>query len=498
MKPPVPLIRIQVRNSAPLNPEGDYVLYWMLMYRRPAWNFALDRALELCRELKKPLVVFEGVRTQYPWASDRLHRFLLDGMRANRTAFEKSPVTYFPYVEMSPDGGKGLIRALAARACALVTDDFPAFMIPHMTEAAARQVPCRFEQVDSNGILPLLAAEPVFPTAYAFRRFLQKTLPDHLLTAPAAKPLRGLKLPVLNTLPAEILKNWKPATPEMLEGASGFLRTFRIDHGVPVAPFEGGFGEAGTVLDTFIGRRLTRYSEDRSEPEKEGGSGLSPYLHFGHISAHEVVGRVLEDGGWSPQRLAPKANGSKEGWWGLPAPHESFLDELVTWRELGFNFCSKRDDYGRYESLPPWALKSLDKHRKDRRAFVYSLEQFERAQTHDPLWNAAQIQLVTEGRMHNYLRMLWGKKILEWSESPEAALSVMIELNNRYALDGRDPNSYSGIFWTLGRYDRPWAPERPVFGVIRYMSSENTARKFRVKDYIRRYSPEAGGQGKLL
>jgi deoxyribodipyrimidine photo-lyase len=192
--------------------------------------------------------------------------------------------------------------------------------------------------------------------------------------------------------------------------------------------------------------------------------------------------------GWSSENVAAKANGSSEGWWGASPDVESFLDELITWRELGYNMCWQRDDYDRYESLPDWAQTTLAEHAGDQRAFVYRLEQLEAADTYDPLWNAAQRQLVGEGRIHNYLRMLWGKKVLEWSASPGEALATLSELNNKYALDGRNPNSYSGIFWVLGRYDRAWGPERPIFGKIRYMSSENTARKVRVKDYIRRYS----------
>ena len=176
----------------------------------------------------------------------------------------------------------------------------------------------------------------------------------------------------------------------------------------------------------------------------------------------------------------------------MSAAAEGFLDELITWREVGYNFSVHRKDYDQYESLPEWAQKTLKEHTRDERKYLYSLEQFATAKTHDPLWNAAQTQLVREGKIHNYLRMLWGKKILEWTRTPQEAVQIMIELNNKYGLDGRDPNSYSGIFWVMGRYDRPWGPERPVFGLIRYMSSENTARKIRVKKYIEKYS--SGGQ----
>jgi len=166
---------------------------------------------------------------------------------------------------------------------------------------------------------------------------------------------------------------------------------------------------------------------------------------------------------------------------------EAFMDELVTWRELGFNMAWQRPDFDAWESLPDWARATLDKHAGDQRERIYTLEQFTAAATHDPLWNAAQGQLLAEGRIHNYLRMLWGKKVIEWTKSPQQAAQFLIELNNRWALDGRDPNSYSGIFWCFGRYDRPWAPERSVFGTIRWMSSANTARKFGLDGYLARY-----------
>ena len=164
-----------------------------------------------------------------------------------------------------------------------------------------------------------------------------------------------------------------------------------------------------------------------------------------------------------------------------------WLDEFVTWRELGYNMTANRGDYDQYDSLPDWSRATLKMHIRDRREFVYSLDDFAAADTHDELWNAAQRQLLRQGRIHNYMRMLWGKKILEWTSTPREALDVMVELNNRFAIDGRDPNSYSGIFWCLGRYDRPWGPERPIFGTVRYMSSANTRTKLRVKEYLRKF-----------
>jgi len=184
----------------------------------------------------------------------------------------------------------------------------------------------------------------------------------------------------------------------------------------------------------------------------------------------------------------PPANGRRAGWWGASADAEAFLDQLVTWRELGFNVCHHNPGHDRWESLPAWARRTLEAHAADPREHRYSLAELEAAATHDPLWNAAQRQLVREGVIHNYLRMLWGKKILEWTDDPRRALEVMTELNDRFALDGRDPNSETGVFWVLGRHDRPWAPERPIFGTVRYMSSANTARKLPVRRYLERYA----------
>jgi deoxyribodipyrimidine photo-lyase len=227
---------------------------------------------------------------------------------------------------------------------------------------------------------------------------------------------------------------------------------------------------------------------NRNHPDFESTSQLSPYLHFGHISSHEIFDQIIGKENWTMDRLFIKPTGGKAGWWGMSESAEAFLDQIITWRELGFNMCHLRKDYDQYESLPEWALKTLSDHIQDTRPYLYSLDQFEHSRTHDPLWNAAQRELVNTGRMHNYLRMLWGKKILEWSPKPKTALDIMIELNNKYALDGRDPNSYSGIFWILGRYDRAWGPERSIFGKIRYMSSDNTARKVKVKNYLEKYS----------
>jgi deoxyribodipyrimidine photo-lyase len=461
----------------------------MVAARRTRWSFALERAVEWAAAFGVPLVVYEPLRLDYQWASDRLHQFVLDGMAATRTAFAgRRGVAYFPWVEPTPGAGVGLLDALAANARIVVTDDYPAFMLPALAAAAASRLDVSVEAVDGNGLLPMRQpAGQVFPTAYAFRRHLQRTFASGMPTAPLADPLDGLPdlaPPVLDSITAR----YQSAADALLAGQSSVER-LAIDHAVRPVETRGGSEAATRALDRFLDRTLVEYATERNHVEQDATSRLSAYLHFGHVSSWEAFTRLMAHEGW----LGPasgRSSGAREGWWGVSPAAEAFLDQLVTWRELGFNMCVGRpDDYDRFESLPPWARATLDRHRADPRRHVYDLSAFERAATHDPLWNAAQGQLRREGRIHNYVRMLWGKKILEWSPTPDAALDVMIELNNKYAIDGRDPNSYSGIFWTLGRYDRPWAPEREVFGTVRYMSSENTARKMPVREYIRRFAP---------
>ena len=485
----VPLERVQVVGDRPLRAGATHVLYWMIAARRPRHNFALDHALDHARALGLPLIVLEPLRVGYGWASDRLHRFVLDGMAANAAAFAAAGVTYYPYVEPAPGAGRGLLAALAARAAVVITDLQPGFFQPRMVAAAAARLDARLEQVDSAGLLPLSAHGRAFATAAAFRWHWQKILGAHL-TMPAAAPLERLPASVRDaTIPAAVVRGWPAATAALLAGDG--LDRLPIDHQVRPVDYRGGIDAAEATLADFVRARLPRYADERSEPSADAQSNLSPYLHFGHLGAHAVAEAVWRTTSWTPAVIAShRATGSRDGWWGLPRAAEAFMDELFTWRELGYGFCHHRADYDRYESLPPWALATLDAHAADPRPHRYAVAELEAAATHDPLWNAAQRELVATGRIHNYLRMVWGKKILEWSPSPRAALAALIELNNKYAVDGRDPNSYSGIFWTLGRFDRPWGPERAIFGTVRYMSSENTARKLRVKPYLARWSPQ--------
>lgn len=485
---PVPELRIQRLNDAPLRPEGRYVLYWMTAFRRTRYNFALQRAVEHANALGLPLVVFEALRAGYRWASVRHHTFVIQGMADNAEDCAKKDVTYLCHLERKHGDSRGLLQTLASEAAIVVGDAFPAFFLRRMLPATAAKLDCRLEAVDSNGLYPLRDTERVFTVAHSFRRHLQKHLPPHLNHFPHAHPLEALQHRETPLLPD--CSAYHMVKREERDDIEALLANIEVDRSVAAVSYRGGPRAAHEVMERFFESGLPRYHSERNEPEADVSSGLSPYLHFGHISAHEVASRLFALENWTPAKLAERPNGKRDGWWNMSEPAEAFLDELITWREIGYNMCALRDDYDAYSSLPEWALQTLDEHRDDPRAYIYDLATFENAQTHDPLWNAAQNQLRKEGRIHNYLRMLWGKKVLEWSASPEEALEVLVELNNKYALDGRDPNSYSGIFWVFGRYDRAWGPERPIYGKVRYMTSKNTAKKVRVDDYIARYTAE--------
>jgi deoxyribodipyrimidine photo-lyase len=479
--------RLYSLNDRLVRADRGFILYWMTTARRLGFNFALERAASHADALGKPLVVLEGLRCAYPHASDRLHAFVMDGMAEHAGALRKSAVRYYPYVEPSPGAGRGLLAALAREACVVVADWYPAFFLPRMIASAAAHVDCRMEAVDSNGVLPVALAGRAVPMAHGFRAHVQKHLRGQLRQWPARDPLATLPEGKRAVVDGAILDRWPAADAEAL--SRGALAALPIDHGVSPVPERGGTAAARTRLRAFIADGLARYAEDHRQPERDGTSRLSPWLHFGQLSVHEVVAAVMTREKWTSRKLGVSSRGARDGWWNVSTSAEAFLDELITWRELAFNTCAFVPAYDRFTSLPAWARRTLDAHRGDPREHTYSLEQFDAAATHDPLWNAAQRQLVRDGWFHGYMRMLWGKKILEWSRTPEDALAVMAHLMNRYSLDGRDPNSWAGFGWVLGRYDRPW-PEREVFGQVRYMSSANTARKLRVRQYVQRYTTD--------
>jgi len=471
--------RIRIVNDAPVRSDGAYVLYWMQMYRRLDHNHALDHALACARTESKPLVIYEGLKLGYPWASQRLHTFILQGMLANLDQANRLGLNYWPFVETADDSGRGLLRSLAKNATRVVTDDFPCFIIPDQTAALAAKTDTRVEAVDSNSIVPLAELGSPVVSAAQLRRRIHKAFAKAWTQRPATR-LQLSKI-VCEKIDAPF-QTWQ------CDDLDKFVRGLPLDATVgPVANRPGGSAAAKKCLREFVRNRLKGYAEGRSQPSSPDdghGSGLSPYLHFGHIAVEEVVAEVLATiDGWNVSALGQP--GKREGFYADDADVSSFLDEAITWRDVGMNWhWSRRQDTESLEkALPDWAKKTLHKHAADRRDPEYSLEELEAGKTHDPLWNAAQKELIATGSIHNYLRMLWGKKVLQWSPTPDEAYSRLVHLNNKYALDGRNPNSYSGILWCFGLFDRPWGPERPIFGSVRYMSSENTARKFKLQGY---------------
>lgn len=476
----VPDQRISLLVDRP--PAGEYVLYWMTGYRRLRSNFALQRAVDWSRHLGLPLVVFAALRSDYQWASDRIHAFAIDGISDVVTGCADR-VACVAYIEPEPGASKGLLKRLTEYAAVMVGDDTPVFFLPAARQAAASQSECRFEVVDHNGLVPMAITDRDFRRAVDLRRFNQQVLPDHLDELPDHDPLDGLT----SAMPARIVEI-------MTDYPSGrisrdVVADLPISHSVGALALVGGEQAAQARLAEFVTSGLLRYDE-RNQPDAQAESGLSPFLHFGHVSVHDVFLAVTEAEGWAPTELSPTARGGREGWWGLSDQAEGFLDQVVTWRDIGYRAAYRDSSYDQYEALPDWAKLTLEEHAADPRDYVYSLDEFASAETHDELWNAAQRQLVETGTIHNYLRMLWGKKILEWTHHPTVAHDVMFELNNRYALDGRDPNSVSGIHWVLGRFDRAWGPEREIFGKVRYMTSQSALRKLRLKTYLSIYGAD--------
>ncbi len=477
-----PAPRVRAANDKPTG--SGYVLYWMTAARRTRFNWALQHAACRAHELNAPLVVLEALRSDYPYASDRFHAFVVAGMRDNQKELRDKSALYHPYLEPEPGAGKGLLAAMAKDAALVVADDFPGFFLPRMLAAAARQVPVRMEAIDGNGLLPLSVTEDAPKVAMAFRRILQNQLSDHLVM-PADDPLRGADIPSLDELPGAVLDAW-PTDTRLL---SGNFDALPIDHSVSVAPRPGGASAGTKRLRDFIKHDLDDYHEAARHPDRKGTSHLSGYLHFGHVGAHQIAAAVLGHEDWTPGKVRAKPDG-RRGWWGVEDGAEAFLEQLVTWRELAFHDAHHHPKNTDYATLPDWARASLADHADDKR-HLYSFAQLENAETEDDLWNAAQRQLTRDGELHNYLRMLWGKRVLEWTPRPQQAWKILFELNDKWALDGRDPNSVAGIAWVFGRFDRPWQ-ERKIFGKVRCMRSPNTRKKVECERYLLQYRAKQG------
>jgi deoxyribodipyrimidine photo-lyase len=447
--------RVVSLNDKAVNRKAGYVLYWMQMYKRVDNNHALIWAVRKANELRLPLVVYEGLKYHYPWASDRLHTFILEGVAEKRAAFETLGIRYISYLQKDESSPKQTVANLARDAALVVTDDYPCFIIPEHNRRLADRADIPVHAVDSNGVVSMSKFDKEEYAAYTIRPKINKLLDQYL------KPLTMENVEV----PSVGLDVHCPQTEVTVDNIASLVAECDIDHSVkPSTYYQGGTANGRSRLNKFISEILPGYAKTRSKPDRDGSSRLSAYLHFGFLSPLEIALAVRD------------ADAPREA-------KDAYLEELIVRRELSFNMTRHNPHYDSMAALPAWVQKTMREHADDERQFTYLLEQLENAETHDELWNAAQREMVVTGEMHNYVRMLWGKNVIAWSPSYEIAFETLVHLNNKYCLDGRDPNSYAGILWCFGKHDRPWM-ERPVFGTIRYMTSSSTGKKFDSKKYI--------------
>ena len=442
--------RIQPLNGRSIQ-DGRYVLYWMQASQRVECNHALEYAVGEANERNLPVVVVFGLTDRFPEANLRHYAFMMEGLEEIRKGLRDRGIRFVRF-HRSPE----LAATAMAEEAALVVVDRGYLRIQRQwRNHVAKNAPCAVVQVESEAVVPVETASPKEEyTAGTLRPKLQRILEGYLVPLkerPVRKDSLSLRL---------------DADPE--GDLTSLLKKMKIDRGVsPARAFRGGTARANALLEEFIAKKLRHYDELRNDPALDYSSHLSPYLHFGQVS---------------PLTVALRVSGEKS----IPAAaRESFLEELIVRRELSMNFVFYNDRYDEYECLPDWARKTLAEHAKDRRNYLYDPEQWERAGTHDPYWNAAQREMMITGKMHNYMRMYWGKKLLEWSRTPAEAFRTALTLNNRYELDGRDPNGFAGVAWCFGKHDRAWL-ERKVFGKIRYMNDAGLRRKFDMDAYLKK------------
>jgi deoxyribodipyrimidine photo-lyase len=440
--------RVTVRRVGPPDLDGACVVYWMQHAQRGLDNPALDVAVEAANILRKPVVVFFAPVPFYPHANLRHYRFLNEGIADIADALKKRNVGFV--LRRYPD------HSLAkfcdeVKAVLVVGDENPMREPEGWRQTAAKRLTVPLWTVDADVIIPSKLLEKAQYAAHTIRPRLQAQLKMYLV--PSENPHAHLA-------------GKKPAGLISLDPATDITEGWQLDRSVsPVPNWRGGTFEAFRLLRDFVEHKLRGYGTQRNKPEVDHTSRLSPYLHFGHISPITIALSVEKSD-------APNAD------------KEAFLNQIVTWRELSVNLVRFNPNYDNFECAEPWAHRTLAKHAKDLRPVLYSENQLEHAETHDPLWNAAQMQMVNTGWMHNYVRMYWAKKILEWSRTPAETHRIAVYLNDKYELDGRDPNGYAGIAWAIvGKFDRPWF-ERSIFGQIRYMSGASTGKKFDSKKYI--------------
>jgi deoxyribodipyrimidine photo-lyase len=448
--------RIRHLNAISSPAQGDYVLYWMQQSQRAHDNHALEFAVSQANALKRPLLVVFGFTPNYPEANRRHFTFMLQGLEEVAASLKQRKIGF----RMASGNPAQVAVAHARKACLVVCDRGYLRHQRQWRQALARKAPCPVIQVETDVIVPVETASAKQEyAARTIRPKIERLLPAYLHAAPRVT----LKYPGADLAEPPDFKEFHRAV------AGLDLQ--------PVTPFfQGGRRAAMNRLSRFINEKLPEYARNRNHPDLDASSRISPYLHFGQISALQVALRVQEADAPDQDR-------------------RDFLEELIVRRALAVNYVYYSGEYDQYGGMPAWTRKTLRDHQRDRRDPRYSLDGLERGQTHDVYWNAAMQEMKTTGYMHNYMRMYWGKKILQWSASPEDAFRTILTMNNKYFLDGRDPNSYAGVGWVFGLHDRPWK-ERPVFGMVRYMAHSGLKRKFNMEGYldkVRRYQASAAG-----
>jgi len=447
-----------------LNPHplagGNFGLYWMQAAQRAHWNHALEYAIDLANDQSLPLVVLFCLVDDFPEANLRHYRFMLEGLAETQKDLEKKGVRMV--VRSGPP--RDLVPRLAAGAAFVVTDESHLRVPRRWRQEVAAKVGCRMVAVESNIIVPVeTASDKENFSAGTLRPRIHRQL-LHFLTPLKQGRVRRSSLAV--TAPGLDISSLDPSSLD-LSNLDHILDDLKLDRTVsPVPGTSGGPSVARKILKSFLADKLDRFHDRRNDPTLNFTSGLSPYLHFGQVS---------------PLFIALEAHKQPSG-----PGRDAFLEELIVRRELSHNFTHYNANYDQYEGLANWARATLEQHADDPREHLYSREQFERAETHDPYWNAAQREMVITGTMHGYMRMYWGKKILEWTAHPQEGFDIALYLNNRYQLDGRDPNGFAGVAWCFGQHDRAWG-ERPVFGKVRYMNANGLRRKFRIDAYAEKW-----------
>jgi deoxyribodipyrimidine photo-lyase len=451
--------RITWLKAGPPRAQAAYVLYWMQQSQRAHDNPALEFAIQQANRLGLPPLVCFGLMDGYPEANRRHYRFMLEGLADTRTLLARRRIR----LVVRRGAPKDVALTLADAAALVVCDVGYTRHQRQWRRVVARQAPCPVAAVEGDVVVPVaVVSSKAEYAARTMRPKLQRHLPTYLQPCPRYRPKHGS------------LDLSAPGLP--LDDLDRLLDPLAIDQDVaPVTRFfKGGPTEAKRRLRHFTTHRLARYTAHRNQPQTDDVSGMSPYLHFGQIS---------------PAFIALKIRDAASG---TQADRDAYLEELVVRRELAVNYMHHTPAYDRYEALPSWARKTLAEHSGDQRPQVYSRKTLEAAGTHDPYWNAAMREMLATGYMHNYMRMYWGKKILEWSPTPEAAFKTTLWLNNKYFLDGRDANSFAGVGWVFGLHDRAWF-ERAIFGKVRYMAASGLERKCDIKAYVEKVAALARG-----